>query len=108
MQAADASGASDRTPAAAAAATQRKGPGPGAGVSGERGWTAGGAGKKSVSPAGQPVRNAESCQEISRAGLLGRARPCRLHGRPRPSRPSPGRLPHGTITPVITTGLAHH
>lgn len=41
VQAADASGASDRTAAAAAtaAAAQGKGPGPGAGVSGERGWT---------------------------------------------------------------------
>lgn len=48
-------------------------PGEGPRVGGGREWregvdAAGGAGKKSVSPAGQPVRNAESCQEISPAG----------------------------------------
>lgn len=47
------------------------GEGPGAG--GGYGWreevdTAGGAGEKSVCPAVQPVRNAESRQEICRAG----------------------------------------
>lgn len=48
-------------------------PGEGPRAGGGREWrewvdAAGGAGKKSPSPAGQPVRNAESCQEIRRAG----------------------------------------